>query len=111
MATTTKNDRGFLGQHLTETGLIRWDTSLLNPPVSHMRSRKRNPRTPGAAANDASAVIDSVEPVIEVHLERLSIALGRVARVLPMKCTPRLLAGGVAFQAILVAGVLAFAQL
>lgn len=76
-----------------------------------MRRRKRNPRAPGAAAHDAGAVIDRVEPVIEVQLERLAIALGRIARVLPVKGASGLLAGGFAFQAILVAGVPALAEL
>lgn len=57
----------------------------LNHPVSHMRRRKRNAGTPGAAAHDAGVVIDRGEPIIEVQLERLAIALGRVTRVLPMK--------------------------
>jgi hypothetical protein len=72
---------------------------------------KRQTGPTGTPSYDASALIDTVEPVIKVQFCLCPISLRGVARVSPMKCAPGLLAIGIAIEKRFSADILAFTRL
>ena len=75
--------------------------------IRDVRRCERNASTTGAAANDAGALVNCVEPIVEVQLKRFAVSLRCVARVLPMERATGLLAYCLTFKSVFQSGVLA----